>query len=319
VHVSLHQRSERLAARLFHSLVSKVPRSLPCVNFCRPFLCVSRQHYAALSRNAHFIHFVEAPNPDIWASRLFLADDRSHILLCALQEAFLLKTRTDDASDSTRQRMSEPTDSLLNIRRKADSKLPLSQAEWTLVAYYCLHGAEMFANTAQSEISFDSLAGILEAFQAVYALLRKKNKTHLDSFFIAHLPSDRQAEAKSSDEIGSEDVRRPAITSSSGQRCKMVAQSWKQRWHAAWEKLPTPAFGRSFSAGSTRETSRNSRSLAHAESTRRDSWRGWSARSSAECWKATDEIIAIQCSFHPGPYHHRGPSSTTECFAAPSG
>src|SRR6202158_3568328 len=44
----------------------------------------------------------------------------------------------------------EPTDSLLKIRRKADSRLPLSQAEWTLVAYYCLHGAETFANTAQT-------------------------------------------------------------------------------------------------------------------------------------------------------------------------
>jgi hypothetical protein len=107
--------------------------------------------------------------------------------------------------------LSDPTNSLLSIRRKADSKLPLSQAEWTLVAYYCLHGAEMFANTAQTEISFESLAGILEAFQAVYGLLRKKNKTHLDSFFIAHLPSDRQAEGKNSGEIGSEDVRR-AVT-----------------------------------------------------------------------------------------------------------
>jgi len=104
--------------------------------------------------------------------------------------------------------LSEPTDSLLKIRRKADSRLPLSQAEWTLVAYYCLHGAETFANTAQTEISYESLAGILEAFRAVYELLRKKNKTHLDSFFVAHLPSDRQAEAKNPKEVGSEDVRR---------------------------------------------------------------------------------------------------------------
>jgi hypothetical protein len=104
--------------------------------------------------------------------------------------------------------LSEPTGSLLNIRRKADSKLPLSQAEWTLVAYYCLQGAETFANTAQTEISYDSLTGILEAFQAVYELLSKKNKTHLDSFFVSHLPSDRQAEAKSPHEIAGDDVRR---------------------------------------------------------------------------------------------------------------
>jgi hypothetical protein len=104
--------------------------------------------------------------------------------------------------------LTEPTDSLLMIRRKADSKLPLSQAEWTAVAYFCLHGVERFANTAQTEISYESLAGILEAFQAVYGLLRKPNKTHLDSFFVAHLPPDRQAEAKKPEEIGSDDVRR---------------------------------------------------------------------------------------------------------------
>ena len=104
--------------------------------------------------------------------------------------------------------LAEPTDFLLNIRRKADAKLPLSRAEWTLVAYYCLQGAERFGDTAQTEVSYESLTGILEAFQAVYGLLRKQNRTHLDSFFVAHLPSDRQAEAKSSQEIGSDDVRR---------------------------------------------------------------------------------------------------------------
>jgi len=107
--------------------------------------------------------------------------------------------------------LAEPTDFLLNIRRKADAKLPLSRAEWTLVAYYCLQGAERFGDTAQTEISYESLSGILEAFQAVYGLLRKQNRTHLDSFFVAHLPPDRQAEMKKPDEIGSDDVRR-AVT-----------------------------------------------------------------------------------------------------------
>ncbi len=107
--------------------------------------------------------------------------------------------------------LTEPTDSLLNIRRKAGSKLLLSRAEWTLIAYYCLQGTERFGDTAQTEISYESLAGILQAFQAVYGLLRKQNKTHLDSFFVAHLPPDRQAEAKKPEEVGSDDVRR-AVT-----------------------------------------------------------------------------------------------------------
>ena len=107
--------------------------------------------------------------------------------------------------------LTEATDSLLNIRRKASSKLLLSRAEWTLIAYYCLQGTEGFGDTAQTEISYESLAGILAAFQSVYGLLRKQNKTHLDSFFVAHLPPDRQAEAKKQEEIGSDDVRR-AVT-----------------------------------------------------------------------------------------------------------
>jgi len=72
--------------------------------------------------------------------------------------------------------LSEPTDSLVKIRGKADAKLPLSQAEWTLVAYYCQQGAELFANTGQTDISFESLAGILEAFLAVYGLVSKQRK-----------------------------------------------------------------------------------------------------------------------------------------------
>ena len=48
--------------------------------------------------------------------------------------------------------LSEPTDSLVKIRGKVDAKLPLSQAEWTLVAYYCQQGAELFANTGQTDI-----------------------------------------------------------------------------------------------------------------------------------------------------------------------
>ena len=105
--------------------------------------------------------------------------------------------------------LSEPTDSLLKIRRKADSKLPLSQAEWALVAYYCQHGAELFAHTGQTEISYESLAGILEAFLAVYELVSKnRKKTPRDSYFLSNLPIDKRAEAKPAQEIGSNDVHR---------------------------------------------------------------------------------------------------------------
>jgi hypothetical protein len=105
--------------------------------------------------------------------------------------------------------LSEPTDSLVKIRGKVDAKLPLSQAEWTLVAYYCQQGAELFANTGQTDISFESLAGILEAFLAVYGLVSKQRKRGpMAPYLLTNLPSERQTAAKPSEDIADDDVRR---------------------------------------------------------------------------------------------------------------
>jgi len=103
--------------------------------------------------------------------------------------------------------LSEPTDSLLKIRGKVDRKLPLSQAEWALVAYYCQQGAELFANAGQTDVSFESLAGILEAFLAVYGLVSKQRKrSPMAPYLLANMPPARQTEAKHSD--ADDDVRR---------------------------------------------------------------------------------------------------------------
>jgi hypothetical protein len=66
--------------------------------------------------------------------------------------------------------MAEPAKSLLNARRKAESRLPLTQTEWMLVAYYWQLGAEAFEDRTPNQISDESLIGILEAFLAVYGL-----------------------------------------------------------------------------------------------------------------------------------------------------
>jgi hypothetical protein len=119
----------------------------------------------------------------------------------------LLESARDDRLELVNLLM-EPTVSLLRIRGKADARLSLSQAEWTMVAHYCAVGAESFANTAQGQISFESLAEILEAFLAAYAVVRRQKKSPLDSLYLRTLPGDKQAEAKEPDEIGSDDVRR---------------------------------------------------------------------------------------------------------------
>jgi len=119
----------------------------------------------------------------------------------------LLESARDDRLELVNL-LSEPTDSLLRIRGKADSGLPLSQAEWTVVAHYCAVGAESFMNTAQGQISYETLAEILEAFLAAYAIARRPKKSPLDSLYLRTLPGDKQVDAKEIEDIGSDDVRR---------------------------------------------------------------------------------------------------------------
>src|SRR5271170_1646137 len=118
----------------------------------------------------------------------------------------LLESARDDRLELVNL-LSEPTDSLLRIRGKANSGLSLSQAEWTMVAHYCARGAESFANSAQGQISYESLAEILEAFLAAYTIARRPKKSPVDFVYLMSLPGDRQVEAKGED-VGSDDVRR---------------------------------------------------------------------------------------------------------------
>jgi hypothetical protein len=118
----------------------------------------------------------------------------------------LLESARDDRLELV-DLLTEPTDSLLRIRGKADSGLSLSQAEWTMVAHYCAVGAESFMSTAQGQISYETLAEILEAFLAAYAIARRPKKSPVDFVYLMSLPGDRQVEAKAED-VGSDDVRR---------------------------------------------------------------------------------------------------------------
>jgi len=118
----------------------------------------------------------------------------------------LLESARDDRLELV-ELLTEPTDSLLRIRGKADSGLSLSQAEWTMVAHYCAVGAESFMNTAQGQISYETLAEILEAFLAAYALARRPKKSPVDFVYLMSLPGDKQVEAKA-DDVGTDDVRR---------------------------------------------------------------------------------------------------------------
>ena len=77
-----------------------------------------------------------------------------------------------------------------------------------MVAHYCARGAESFANTAQGQISYESLAEILEAFLAAYGIARRPRKSPLDFVYLLTLPGDKQAKAKEPKDVGSDDVRK---------------------------------------------------------------------------------------------------------------
>jgi hypothetical protein len=102
--------------------------------------------------------------------------------------------------------LSDPTESLLRIRRKADARHLLSQAEWALVAYYCHHGAEAFANNTPTQISDASLAHILEAFLAAYGLLKTKSASR-EQYYLRNLPVSEVRDKGPKEESSSRDVR----------------------------------------------------------------------------------------------------------------
>jgi hypothetical protein len=103
----------------------------------------------------------------------------------------------------------EPTESLLNVRKKLEARLTLSQAEWTLVAYYCTQGAEAFTSTEQGLISHETLAALLEAFLAAYETPRRKSRVALDWTYLQTLPADgKQARDKDPEQATRDDVRR---------------------------------------------------------------------------------------------------------------
>ena len=119
----------------------------------------------------------------------------------------LLESARDDRLELANL-LTEPTESLLRIRGKAEAKLPLTLGEWTLVAYYCAKGAESFTSTEQGQLSYESLAEILEAFLAAYAIAHRRKKLSLDFLYLMTLPEDKQVATKEPDAVGSDDLRR---------------------------------------------------------------------------------------------------------------
>ncbi len=68
-------------------------------------------------------------------------------------------------------------------------------------------GAEPFASTEQGQLSYESLAEMLEAFLAAHAVSRKPSRASLEWVYLT-LPEDKQATRKEPEEVTKDDVRR---------------------------------------------------------------------------------------------------------------
>lgn len=107
--------------------------------------------------------------------------------------------------------MAEPTEALLQIRRKAEAQHILSRAEWILLAHFVQQGLEAYNDRTPNPVSAESLIGVLDAFLAVYDM-RNERTSLRDSYYLDNLPSEgRPAKAKGgedSDRAVPEMVRR---------------------------------------------------------------------------------------------------------------
>lgn len=118
----------------------------------------------------------------------------------------LLESARDDRLEFA-SLLTAPTENLRITRHKANEGIPLSHAEWALIAWYCWFGAEIYSDTARTKISNESLIGILKAFLAAYDL-RKAKKTREDGYYLTNLPAEERDEAGNIREAGRDEVRR---------------------------------------------------------------------------------------------------------------
>ena len=94
--------------------------------------------------------------------------------------------------------LSEPTKSLVEIRRKGEAQRLLSKAEWTVLAHYVQQGLEAYSEDTPTPASRESLIAVLDAFLAVYEF--RKGASPGDDYYLGNLPYEcRPAKARASE------------------------------------------------------------------------------------------------------------------------
>lgn len=107
--------------------------------------------------------------------------------------------------------LAQPTETLLQIRRKGEAQHVLSRAEWAVLAYFVQQGFEAFSDRTPNPVSRESLTTVLDAFLAVYEL-RKERTSKLDEYYLGNLPAEyRPAKAKDADDQASPEIVRRTV------------------------------------------------------------------------------------------------------------
>jgi len=97
--------------------------------------------------------------------------------------------------------MAEPTEALLQIRRKGEAQHILSRAEWILLSHFVQQGLEAYTERTPNPVSSESLIAVLDAFLAVYDL-RTERTSLRDTYYVNNLPSEcRPAKAKAGEDL----------------------------------------------------------------------------------------------------------------------
>lgn len=98
--------------------------------------------------------------------------------------------------------LANPTESLLQVRRKAEAQIAVSRAEWAVLAHFVRYGIETVAEPAHDAASSDSLVAILDAFRAAYDV-RPARQSPLDAYYLGNLPPEcRPTPSPGTDDVG---------------------------------------------------------------------------------------------------------------------
>jgi hypothetical protein len=105
-----------------------------------------------------------------------------------------------------------PTEALIQIRRKGEAQHILTRAEWTAVAHFVQQGLEAFSGRTPNPVSRGSLGDVLDAFLAVYELRSDQRASKRDEYYLGNLPSEcRPGKAKTSDGGVTPDIVRRTV------------------------------------------------------------------------------------------------------------